>query len=367
MPGELRSINESINAVIDWLLRAQQVTPDDGVAESYNPITRHWRSSYPETTGYIICSLLRAADAGFDHDDRLIKAATKMGRWLVTTQFPSGAFPGGTIGTKNPAPTLFNTGQILKGLTDLIVRNLDKTGELRQAAARAAQWMIEIQDTDGAWRTGRSHLTSALVHAYDVRAAWALARYGQRLDDHRAMESAVDNCRWVCSIQKPNGWFDHMNFDIGSPPLTHTIAYTIQGLLEIGALISEMEFISRARLAASAVFTTQDPTTGAMPGQFEENWQPIDGWTSTTGNAQMAIIGYRLASLTGEALWRDKARLVTDFCRRLQEFNHPDSGRRGAVRGSYPGHLGYGRYWYMNWTQKFYLDALLCEMGVDIV
>jgi hypothetical protein len=47
-------------------------------------------------------------------------------------------------------------------------------------------------------------------------------------------------------------------------------------------------------------------------------------------------------------------------------MDHRDLGRRGAVRGSYPGHRGYGRFWYMNWTQKFYLDALLAECGTQI-
>jgi hypothetical protein len=367
MPGSLRPLTEHITAVVEWLLHAQQATPDDGVSASYSALTCRWQSSYPETAGYIICSLLRAADAGFDPKGNLTDAAQRIGLWLTTTQFTNGAFPGGTIGISNPKPAVFNTGQIVKGHTDLLERGLDPSGEIARSARQAVDWMIAIQDDDGCWRQGISSLTSAAVHSYNVRAAWAMARYGYRFNDLRAVEAAIANARWVCSVQKSDGWFDHMNFDVGVPPLTHTIAYTLQGLMEVGALTHNEEFIERADCAARAMFRLQNRDTGAFPGQCAEGWRPIGQWTSNTGNAQMAIVGHRLSRLTGDTSLSNKARLATEFCKQLQEFDHRDPGRRGAVRGSYPGHLGYGRYWYMNWTQKFYLDALLAERGIQVV
>jgi hypothetical protein len=366
LPGEERALAEHIEAVVDWLLRAQMATPDDGIAQSYNPLTYRWWPSYPETTGYIICSLLRAADSGFDAWGKIRDAARRMGHWLVTLQQDCGGFPGGVIGNTNGTAVLFNTGQILKGLTDLIDSGLDPTGEIATSASRAASYMVELLDDDGCWRKGRSTLTSAPIHAYDVRAAWALARYGRHLGDERAIEAAAANGRWVCSIQRADGWFEYMNFDDGVPPLTHTIAYTIQGLMELGAIVGNQEFIDRAEDAAQAIFALQEMETGAIPGQCAEGWRPVGDFTSNTGNAQMAIVAHRIATLTREESWRKKARLATGFCRRLQELDHPDPGRRGAVRGSYPSHVGYGRYWYMNWTQKFLLDALLCELGIEI-
>ena len=52
---------ERARAAVDWILFAQRATPDDGVPLGYFPCERNrapWQPSYPETTGYIITSLL---------------------------------------------------------------------------------------------------------------------------------------------------------------------------------------------------------------------------------------------------------------------------------------------------------------------
>src|SRR5689334_22875254 len=52
-----------VQAAVDWLLRAQDSSPDDGVSFGFFPCHTSgtfngWRPSYPETTGYVIPSLL---------------------------------------------------------------------------------------------------------------------------------------------------------------------------------------------------------------------------------------------------------------------------------------------------------------------
>lgn len=361
-----RPVKEHVKAVLDWLLLAQAATPDDGLAQAYHVITRRWGSSYPETTGYVIGSLLRAREAGFDHNDRLQDAAARMGKWLLTTQLSCGAFPGGTVAIKNPKPAMFNTGQILKGMSYLLERGMDADGWIATSARKGAAYMINTLDDDGCWRSGVSVLTNAPVHAHNVRAAWGLARYGRVVGDETAIDAARANANWISRQQKADAWFDHMSFNAGEAPLTHTIAYTIQGLMEIGAMVGDDAMIDRSRRAAEAVFARQDADTGSIPGQFAEGWQPVGDFTSMTGNAQMAIIGHRLASLTGDSNWRKRALRATAVCKRFQEIDHANPNRRGAVRGAYPSNGGYGSFWYMNWTQKFFLDALLCELDVDV-
>ncbi len=353
-------------ALVEWLLRAQAATPDGGVAESYSVLERRWAASYPETTGYIICSMLRAADFGLLDREQLSEAAVRMGEWLCDVQMESGAFQSGRIDRRTKKPAVFNTGQILKGLTDLMRVGLDHQGRFAQAARRAADWLMDNQDADGCWRRGQSILTTEPVQAYNVRTAWSLSRYGRFVGCMRSMRAGILNGEWLLSTQRADGWYPQMNFDIGVPPWTHTIAYTINGMFELGVLGQRSDFVESALRAARAVASRRDRSTGAVPGQFAEGFKSLGSWTSMTGNSQMAIIWFRAAQVTGGREWRLPAEQANGFNRRLQDFDHPNPGRLGALRGSYPGHVGYGRYWYMNWTQKFALDAFLAEMGVSI-
>jgi hypothetical protein len=360
------TLDEHIGALLDWLLRAQKATPDDGVSESFHFPTQQWRPSYPETTGYIIGSLLRAAAANYGDGTVLKEAARRMGEWLADVQMRQGAFQGGNIAIKDPRPAVFNTGQILNGLSDLCREGLDESGRLLASAQRAARWLLEMQDADGVWRKGISSLTTEPVHAYNVRTAWALARYGRQFGDEAAVEAAIQNADWLLSIRQDDGWFPLMSFDMGVDPLLHTIAYTIQGLLELGVLCGLDDFVDAVRQGAACVAKIQDPATGAIPGQLGRGYRPVVRWTNTTANSQMAVIWFRLAEITGETHWLDHARRANAFNRSLHEIDSRNPGTRGALRGSWPSHVGYGRYWYMNWTQKFFLDALLDEASISV-
>src|SRR5690606_8065869 len=139
---------------------------------------------------------------------------------------------------------------------------------------------LDIQDESGAWTQGLSNLTTAQLHTYNIRAAWGMARFGKQVGNDSAIEGAIRNAEWVSGQQEENGWFHHMAFNAGEPPLTHTIAYTIQGLMEIGALTGHAEYVGRAAEAARMVFSKQNPVTGSLPGQFHEGWEPVPGWTS---------------------------------------------------------------------------------------
>src|SRR5262249_3862021 len=113
-PGIERAVNEAVA----WLGRAQDRsrTRDGGVARHYS-LVDGWGSSYPETTGYIVPTLLNVArilggDAGEDARER----ARRMLDWLVSIQLPEGGFQGGMIDQTPVVPVTFNTGQILLGL-----------------------------------------------------------------------------------------------------------------------------------------------------------------------------------------------------------------------------------------------------------
>ena len=105
-------IDVAISEALAWLGRAQDhsLSADGGVARHYCLITG-WGESYPETTGYIIPTLIR--EARISGDVSLLDRAQQMLDWLVSIQMPCGAFQGGTIGESPVVPVTFNTGQTL--------------------------------------------------------------------------------------------------------------------------------------------------------------------------------------------------------------------------------------------------------------
>ena len=91
-PGIERTVAESIA----WLCHAQDhsTTKDGGVSYGYS-LRSGWGPSYPETTGYIIPTLLAFGEN--KNNEALMQRSRKMLDWLVRIQFPEGGFQGGKI------------------------------------------------------------------------------------------------------------------------------------------------------------------------------------------------------------------------------------------------------------------------------
>ncbi len=83
-------------AGIEWLKRSQDKSAyqDGGSARDFS-LLRGWASSYPETSGYILPTLIDFAAR--TNDQSLADRAQRMLDWLVSIQFPEGGFQGGKV------------------------------------------------------------------------------------------------------------------------------------------------------------------------------------------------------------------------------------------------------------------------------
>jgi hypothetical protein len=70
-----------------------------------------------------------------------------------------------------------------------------------------------------------------------------------------------------------------------------------------------------------------------------------------------------LYELTGEERYLDTARLVNSYVRRRVDY-HGRPEIRGGVKGSYPVFGEYGKYEYLNWAAKFFIDSNEKEMAL---
>ncbi len=355
-----------LDATYRWLCQAQDATPDGGVSGLHNLWTGRWSTSYPETTGYIIPTFLAFGQARGDEEAR--ERALRMADWLCDVQMADGAVLSGLLGGPR-GPAVFNTGQAVFGW----VAAHRQTGAERYAdsAVRACEWLLARQDDDGAWRGNLSLMTTAPVHTYNGRCAWALIYAAETLGETRFAQAAHAAGEWVLGQQSESGWFEGNAFSLDEVPLLHTIAYVIEGLLGVWAFSGHRRYLEAALRAVHPIMALS--SAGRLGGRLDRDWRATVPWRCPTGDAQIATVLHRLERhLPGHGYGRAASRLIGDVLgvqRRLGGGTAPVPGggaAAGGVPGSSPIWGPYMRFSLPNWAAKFLLDALLLEVeGVD--
>ena len=346
-----------LDAAITWLKHAQDVTGNGGVAQTYLVRSRRWAPSYPETTGYIIPTFYRYAELAGDADART--RARRMADWEIDIQHPSGGVLAGALGDSDQ-PTIFNTGQVIFGWVRAFEEEQDE--RYRQAAVRAADWLIEVMDDDGCWRKFGSPMTGKQINTYNSRSAWSLARVHDITGERRYLDAAIRNCDWVLTQRNQRGWLAENCLQDNQQPFTHTIAYAMRGLLEVGASAQREDLISAARVIGDAMLTAL-PKNGFLPGRFDDQWKPTVNWSCLTGDCQLGINWGRLYQLTGEQKYREGTSRILEFVKRTQKIAGMNTDTLGAIKGSHPINGGYHPWQYPNWATKFYADALIIDQA----
>lgn len=341
-------------AAVEWLCRSQDVTGTGGSAATYN-LVLGWEEAYPETTGYIIPTLFSCA-ATLDNPG-LADRAVRMADWLCTVQHDNGSFPSGT-GTDGD-PNVFNTGQVVLGL----VRAFEETGDrrYRNVVRAACDWLVDQQTPEGYWS---EHDYKGQAHAYSTRIGWSLLEAATVVPERseRYRETARRNLYWAVDLQRPNGWFEKAAFEAGETPVLHTIAYTVRGLVEGGHRLDDDTLLQAGRRTADELLAVQ-ATGGVLGGAFDAQWSS-SWYHCLTGNAQMAVVWFRLLELTGEHRYRSGARESLGFLKRHQVLDGP-AQVRGALAGSYPVFGPYMYLRYPNWATKFFVDGLLAARDCE--
>lgn len=348
-----------LEEAVAWICRAQDATPDDGIARGYSVFYspyfqgQGWQPSYPETTGYLIPTLLEAAqELG---QPALVDRALRAARWEIAVQLESGAVQGGVIG-EGRTPAIFNTGQVMFGWLAAFEQTGD--GAFADALRRAGRYLVHSMDSEGQFRQGESDFARKDATLYNARVTWALAEAGKALGEPSFVDAASRHLRMVAGRQHPNGWFPQCCLSDPDRPLLHTISYTVRGLLEGGRVLEDATILAAGVRAAEALLPLVR-ADGFLPGRFAADWSGAVAWSCLTGDVQAANNWMRLHLITGETRWLEPVPRVLAYVKRTQNRSSADPGLRGGIKGSAPMDGDYGRHEILNWATKYFADALM--------
>jgi hypothetical protein len=342
-----------------WLARAQDGAGDDGLSYGYFPTrtTRGWQPSYPETSGYTIPTLFDYA--ALTHAAEYHDRAVRMASFAARCQTASGGIRGGTVATSPTSPPVaFNTGTALLGF----VAAYRNTGDERFAVCtrRAAEFLISDMAPEGHLRSHGPFVHKNGIMTYSSLCAWPLWLAAEDTGDQRFAEAALRLGDAALGQQQPSGWFAHNCLSAQShAPLLHTVAYTVQGLVELGIRSGQTKYVTGAAKAVGALLPyCRD---GFLHGRWYEDWRPAALSSCLTGSAQMGVVCYRLARHTGDQRYRSAADSVVNYLKALQPIDAADDQLIGGLGGSFPLIGRYMPLGFPGWATKFYLDALMLQ------
>lgn len=352
--------HDALRAAIDWLCNAQDNNRDGGISRGFSLVydpkfnKTGWQPSYPETSGYIIPTLLRAAQ--FLKEPNLIERTKKIAAWEISIMTSEGGIPGGNIG-KDPKPAVFDTGQVIRGFIALFEETKDTL--YLDAATRAANWVLKNEFSNtGQWLAHNADSVNPTTTVYNIYAIVPIVYLGQLTHNTLFIDLGKRVAEFTLKQQNAVGWFKYCDFEDRTDALLHTLGYTIDGLWDIGILLNEERYLTAARLSVDNLLRHLD-SKGLPKGRFNNIWQTTVDTYCLTGIAQIAITAIKIRSRYSDPSYTEFIERSIAFLMSKQNMTDPSFGGLGALWGSWPINGDYQPYQALNWAVKYLTDLLL--------
>ncbi len=262
------------------------------------------RKPYPEVTGYYIPSLLKFGEKDL---------ACAYGDWLLSIQTLEGAWQELELKTIYT----FDTGQILKGLYELIT-----FGEkYEKAFLKGCDWLLSQIDKTGRVLTPTtSHFSSIgneYIHIYALEPLKLAGKKYNRSDYTDGLNLALN----YYLNQK-----DLINFNV----ITHFHAYVVEALIDLGQKERAIEALN--------IISKYQQSNGAIPAF------PNVRWVCLTAMLQYAVCYYKLGMFKEGNIFLDYA---------ISKQNPS-----GGFYGGYGWFVTYFKKTEISWPVKYLLDAI---------
>ena len=347
--GSSSSLESSVSAVLGWLERSQLANGNGGFAARYNMLTGQWQASYPETSGYLIPTLIGIGE--IVSDQSMLRAADSAGNYLLGLQQADGSIdcrrdgPEGTGSKENNVA--FDMGAILNGFCSLGTSR----PEFLSAAERLADFLCREQSAEGVW-PHNSYFPYLGTH--NTLTAFSLvkaARLTGRIDFENAAKRTLKHL--IPNFGK-SGFIAHTSFtDVPHKySFIHPFCYAIEGLQSLEDYGYDFRANWYPAIERLANLETIFPL---LPSHFNDSFQPLTKYSVLTGAAQSSLALMR----SGESALRSTGiRILHRLCLTI-DTSSPDDGVRGGLQSSWPFSGRYGRFTFNNWSAKYFLDCYL--------
>lgn len=354
---EIKDDKFHIELASKWLLEAQSINNDGGYAHSYS-LFKGWGRSYPETTGYIIPTMLNLGE--YLNDETFISSAFKGGEWLLSIQQKDGSFL-----DLSKRKQIFDTGQIIEGLIELYKRT--NNNNFLNASINAGNFLLENQDGDGKWS---KFSYNNIPHTYYSKVSGNLLKLYEVSKEDKYRIASYKNLEWVIMNQMENGYFSFMSFIPNQLPYLHNIIYVLEGLLESYKILRDESIFSSLMKTVNRLVEINKKRDSILYSQYNNNWDYLKKERCLVGLAQWAGLLIKLYTMIKK---EDFFKLSVKTINYLKSKQVTKGSRNilGALPDTIPIWGNYRKFTFSNWTVKFYIDGLLFlktfEKDIDVM
>jgi hypothetical protein len=356
-------MEKSLHHAARWLIHSIKSGATHGSGTYY--WNTGWTSGYPETTGYIIDTLVRySKDTKAPWSSEAKEASSMALHWLLSIQHEDGGWPGGYVHQNRPS-VVFNTGQILRGMFNYYSHcaNEEERQKILSSVRKAIHWIWNQLDEEG--KFSRNDFMGA-IRVYGTYVVAPILQWVEVFPNEKEAweKHARVHLDWVLSQQSDSSWFANCDNTLhkNHKPIIHTLAYTIDGMWDCGVYLNDEKYKASA-LKAATVLRDLFLEKGILKGRYDQHWKGSEAFIPT-GGAQLAIVWHKMACAhEGDlfAMARSRMNLLLSVIATRGARESIDTA--GAITGSFPLWGRYEPFALPNWATKYLADSLMNELN----
>tara|TARA_B110001452_G_scaffold257164_1_gene251107 strand:+ start:86 stop:1270 length:1185 start_codon:yes stop_codon:yes gene_type:complete len=362
--GKEISHKNSLTCTFDWIHQSFKVTPDNGSSAGYS-FNRGWLGSYPETTGYLIPTLIEYAQ--YKDEQEWSQLALKAADWLIDIQYSEGGWQGLQV-DKQCDQRIFNTAMIIDGL--IAAYKFSNNQKYLESAFKAVRWSISKLDENGYY--SENNIVDGGAFDTLVNACLLMAIQYMPIDEKEKNSAIVTKSLDAhLNLQNPNGTFKRCSFDNDNKCLLHHLGYTLDGLMISYAILKDEKYYRSAKKTADKLLSKFEVKL-ELPALTNSDWTTHFDLGDTkaslclTGYSQIAIVFQKIYRKENDARFLNAALKIIDIVASISNYRSNNKGMSNGVPGSFPINGIYHQYEFVNWAAKYHAESILLSFNQEI-